>query len=399
MESISLKNISLVYYKTFMPFRFAYGHARASHRGVESILVQATTDDGRLVGWGEAVPRTYVTGETTDSVIYNLQRLVDTLPRSISMSTLEQWTNGLWDDLPTLFPSCAICALEGALIDLLAARIDKPTYELLGAETPGTLKYTASIGMGSLGKLVPTLMFYRCFGLKSLKIKVGKHEDIDRIKMVYRIMGKEINLYADANMAWDKETAIREIEKLHQMGVWAIEEPLKPKSTSPALYGQYPRENMLDDAHYENYRWIKDRSPIPLIADESLISPASVKKIINRKAFDILNIRLSKCGGQFIAKRMVKEASRQNLQFGIGAMVGESPILAMAGAHFATANPGYLYLQGFSHGLLHKMKFMKPSPSLRPGGKFHLMKYAQQRLDICSSILKKITLQEGGLKT
>ncbi|MEK6233808.1 MAG: hypothetical protein N2C14_03765, partial [Planctomycetales bacterium] len=177
---------------------------------------------------------------------------------------------------------------------------------------------------------------------------------------------------ADANASWDRETAVRRIEELHAQGVWAVEEPLRSAEPKPAARGGVDRFAVLTDAHYENQRWLRDRSPLPLIADESLICPRSAGQIVAHQAFDILNIRLSKCGGPWLSSQIVELARENQLRFAFGAMVGETPILATAGAHFAATHRDHLYVQGFSHRLLHGKRFIRGEPSIRRGGKLEI---------------------------
>ncbi len=108
------------------------------------------------------------------------------------------------------------------------------------------------------------------------------------------------------------------------------------------------------------------------LADESLICLRSAEQIVAHEAFDILNIRLSKCGGPWVSTQIVELARENQLRFAFGAMVGETPILATAGAHFASHHRDHLYVQGFSHRLLHQRRFSSGEPTIRHGGRVHI---------------------------
>ena len=350
-----------------IPFRFAYGHSKAAHRGVESIICIARDEAGG-VGVGEAVPRRYVTGENCSSVMADAEKIapglveaasdVDSL-RSEIMERSKNW-NGP-------FPSCAFCVIELALLDLLTRRERKPFYSVFGDPQTKSLSYSGSIGMGKKAFLLAQLLVYRTLGLKSFKLKVGGDHDLESLRTVRRILGDEVRIFADANGAWDRETAIRQIEKLHKLGVWAIEEPIRRRAPQDAE-GQYDCEGTLDELHYKNNAWLRDRSPIKLIADESVISQKSLQRAIEYEAFDIVDIRLSKLGGGLLSSNLLQQTVHAGMQYYIGAMVGETAVLATAGSHFGSVHSDHLLIQGHSHGALHRYKMAEGGSHLHLGG-------------------------------
>lgn len=324
--------------------------------------------DGRQ-GIGEAVPRTYVTGETCDSVMTAIPELLR--QTSIDGESADDWRQQRAEfayNWQGGFPSCACCAIDTALHDLFARRQNQSCAAWMGADSLEPLVYSASIGMSKKTKLIATLLVYRALGLKHFKIKVGSADDFERIPLIRRILGRDVTLFADANASWDRESAVRHIEALEKHGVWAIEEPLRSAEPNTLPQGALDRFGVLTDEHYEDYRWLRERSTLPLIADESLICLYSAEQIIAHEAFDILNIRLSKCGGPFVSSQIVDLARTNGLRFAFGAMVGETPILATAGAHFAALHRDHLYVQGFSHRLLHGKRFASGEPSIRRRG-------------------------------
>jgi len=352
-----------------IPFRFRYGHARKQHVGLEAVVCIASDSEGRS-GLGEAVPRTYVTGETCDTVLADVASLIErTSIDDTSPSAMMQQRQSLGEEWEGGFPSCACCAIDTALHDLFAQQNNMSCAAWMGADSFETLEYSASIGISNKPKLIATLLAYRALGLKRFKVKVGAAEDIQRIRLIYRYLGNEIKLFADANAAWSRDDAIRNIEALQGEGVWAVEEPLRSAEPRANSAGGFERFDVLTDDHYRDYQWLRERSPLPLIADESLICVKSAEKIVAHNAFDILNIRLSKCGGPWLNTRIVDLARKNQLRFAFGAMVGETPILATAGAHFAALHRDHLYVQGFSHRLLHRRRFVTGEPPMRRGGR------------------------------
>lgn len=351
----------------FIPFRFAYGHAKASHRGVESIVCIARDTNGQF-GVGEAVPRLYVTGESCASVMADVKKIAPVLLEAAAdLDSLRAKLLELAERREGPFPSCAYCVVELALLDLLTRRAGLPFHAALGEQKAQTLSYSGSIGMGKKPFLHAQLLAYRAMGLKSFKLKVGGNHDLESLRLVRNILGHDVRVFVDANGAWERETAIRRIEELHQLGVWAIEEPLKRRAPQPTEK-QLDCEETLDELHYKNNAWLRKRAPMALIADESVISLRSLRMAVEHRAFDVVDIRLSKLGGGLLSARMVQEVVEADLQYYIGAMVGETAILATAGSEFGSVFSEHLLIQGHSHRALLGRKITTGGPRLRLGG-------------------------------
>ena len=387
---------SIELFSVEIPFRFRYGHASASHQGVESIICIARDSNGNE-GYGEAVPRSYVTGESVDSVMLHLPELVrHLLPQGRSFAQFLEAVETAEKSYPRDVPNCAICALETAITDLHARQQSRSVVDLLGGAKKSPLIYTASIGISSQAKLTALLLLYRAMGLQSFKVKVGTDADSDkrRLKLIRRILGSDAKLFADANCAWEKETAAQRIEQLEAAGIWAIEEPLRiDRSASDTCEAALTEQLFTDNA------WLQNRSPIPLIADESLISLGGARTIVQHSAFQIFNIRLSKCGGYRRATQFAEIAQSAGLDFSVGAMVGECPILASAGANWAASHPDHLYVQGHSHRLLHGQRFVAGCPPLRRRGIFEPNSAPGSGLTVDRAALERIVKQRHKIQT
>jgi len=362
--------LELHLHQLHIPFRFKYGHAKAQHQSVGSIVGLLKGQNGDM-GFSESVPRTYVTGETPESVIADCillaehLRSFDSLSEKIGalLAQAKSWTGR--------FPACAVNVIDLALHSLQAQQQKLPLYASLGQKECRPLDYTISIGFGSKLSLFPKLMAYKAMGFNRYKLKVGKADDLERLNFIRKILGNQASFYADANGAWSLADAPGKIDELNRAGIWAIEEPLNFPTSAQSYGSPIDREATLDDAHYQRYQKLKQQIDIPLIADESLISFRSYQKIIEAAAFDILNIRLSKCGGIALASTMIQQAP-STMAYGVCAMVGETGILATHGSHFAQVHNNYSMLQGHSHRPLHKGRLTIGEPGLERGGRLVL---------------------------
>ena len=346
-----IKTITI--YSLNIPFRFSYGHSKKQHRAVSTIIVTAEDANGN-VGIGEAVPREYVTGETPESVFHEVTKLASHFIGTAfsSKTEIDDKILNLAHSYHEIFPSCAFCCLDIALHDLLSQKQKVSMARYLGCE-PKPIKYTASIGLKNKPKLIALLLLYRSLGFTSLKLKVGDAHDEDRLKVIHSVMGKNIRIHADANGAWSLEQAKSSIDLLSKYNVWAVEEPLTIPMGNEAASRQHNREIVLSTNHFENYAKLRNSAALPIILDESCISARSISNAIQSNAFDYINMRLSKLGGYSITKNIIDKILHDK-KYGFGAMVGETAILSSASYFLGCAHPDNLFVQGFSHKLLHK---------------------------------------------
>ncbi len=353
-----------------LPFRFAYGHARKTHRATTAILAVITDAAGRI-GIGEAVPRDYVTGETPASVLRDAAALARPLLGATfrSSAEIDRQMRALRTEGVGPQPSCALCCLDLALHDLAAQAAGVNMAAFLGA-APRPLAYTASIGLKNRAQLGAVLLLYRALGFTALKLKVGDAHDADRLRIIRNLMGREIRIHADANGAWTPETAPRKVEMLAKYGVWAIEEPLPIPMGAVLSTRQHDREAALDDAHFAAYAQLRREIGLPVILDESCISERTLDLALAHQAADGFNLRLSKLGGYSLSGDLLRKIPPDRF-YGFGAMAGESAILAAAGYFWGCAHPGAVFMQGFSHALLHRQQ-IAAGAIMRRGGAYQL---------------------------
>jgi len=375
-----------------LPFRVAYGHKQKTHNDVFAVICQIEDSEGHS-GLGEAIPRAYVTGETAQSVFENAQTLGKQLlgKKFFSYDEVQKIVVNLSKEWSTPFPSCAFCCVDMALHDCLARYLDQDMCSYLGTTTK-PLAYTGSIGLGNKVKLLALLSAYRLSGIRSFKLKVGDEHDSERLRTIKNFMGQNTPVFADANGAWSTDDAPAKIDSLAKHGVWAIEEPLHIPMPLAETHesSQINRDETMQEAHFQQYAQLRKKITVPVILDESLISSYSFKNIINHNSADILNIRLSKLGGFSLTSKMLAEKP-DAMNFSLGAMVGESPILAAAGYFFGCSNPNHLYIQGYSHRILHGAKFVSGGPVMKHGKVSGMAKHAGLDLTLKPDILEALT--------
>jgi L-alanine-DL-glutamate epimerase-like enolase superfamily enzyme len=197
-------------------------------------------------------------------------------------------------------------ALDCALWDLEAKRAGVPAWKLAGFDHVIPLTTTFTLGADDPATMVANARANEDALALKLKLSGALEHDIERVRQV-RAARPDVWLGVDANQAFSVDSLRQLLPVLVDARVLLIEQPL-------------PRGQ---EAGLDSFE-----SPIPLAADESVQGLADIDSLLGR--FDVVNIKLDKCGGLTEALMMVEAARRCGLQVMVGNMVGSS--LAMAPA-------------------------------------------------------------------
>jgi len=309
-------------FKTNLPFKRSFKHSLKSRNDSESIFVKVLLDNG-AAGFGESLPRSYVTGNTQDSVLKDLGNFVKCLigaelgdsNRSIGLiKSLE----GVEDE--------SRCAIEIALLDSLGKVLSKPVSALLGSPINTKFTYSMVVPSAPILKTGLVCVFARAQGYKFIKVKVGLGDDTARVRLCRRIL-PDADIRVDANGAWDVPGALAMIEKLRPFKISCVEQPV-PKSDFEAL------QEVAGFCHE------------PIMADEALCTKSDAIRLAEMRACDMFNVRLSKCGGIFRSLDIMKIADDHGMSYQIGCLIGESGILSAAARHMASIVKNIAYFEG-----------------------------------------------------
>jgi L-alanine-DL-glutamate epimerase-like enolase superfamily enzyme len=192
--------------------------------------------------------------------------------------------------------------------DLFGKIRRKPLYAMLGIERKEAPVTDYTIGIDDEEKMVAK-MNEKPWPV--YKIKVGTEGDMERLKALRR--HTDATLRVDANAGWSLDEALEKIPVCRDLGVELIEQPL-------------------EKGNWEGMKLLHEKSPLPLVADESCVSESDVKKCAGH--FHGINIKLTKCSGITPARRMIREARQLGLKVMIGCM-NESSVGSAAIAHLS----------------------------------------------------------------
>lgn len=345
-----LTAVSVEIARIAIPFRFGFRHALAERKVGDGVLVTVRDDRGRR-GHGECAPREYVSGETSQSVVDALARRAPRLLRS-SFASFDELCEELARESAEVPRDelAAFCALELAWLDLGGQVFGRSAGEPLGPVCAPRVAYSGIVSASGTAEAVKTCESIRELGVKRVKVKVGREraEDLELLAAVRETLGADAGLRIDANAAWDAETALARLRDFERFQLEACEQPCAAED-------------------FEGLAWLSARSPIPVIADESLVSFADAQRLIETRACHVFNVRISKCGGLLGAGRIRDLARSAGIETMLGAHVGETAILAAAGRHFATRTPGVRFAEG-SYGKLLLQTDVSDALDLGAGG-------------------------------
>lgn len=273
-----------------------------SARDTASVLILEFDHDG-IIGYGEASP-TKRYGESLDTIVSFFQK--------INLSLFE--SPFLLDDILNYIDSIekgntsAKCAVDLALHDWIGKKLGVPLYQLWGLNPAKTAKCSFTIAIDS--KEIVEQKVREAEEYPILKVKVGLDNDKEMIDTIRKITDKV--LYVDANEGWkDKHLALERIKWLKDQNVEFVEQPM-------------PAEQ------FDDIKWLRDKSDLPLIADESVLRLAEIPKLA--EAYDGINIKLMKCTGLREAMRMINTAQALKMKIMMGCMI-ETAVGISAGAH------------------------------------------------------------------
>ncbi|MBX9568754.1 MAG: dipeptide epimerase [Candidatus Obscuribacterales bacterium] len=351
-----MKIRSLETFKITLPFRFSFGHSLASRSESQNLLVKITLDNG-ITGWGEGVPRDYVTGETIDNAEENV--LLRYSPEIIGLRLDNPFE--LIKNLKSAFERLGLrktangaswCAVELAIMDAASKLVSKPVYALLGEQKQKSIRYGGVVPFGKKKALNAVLWFYKLYGFQTVKIKVGAEdlqEDVEKLRIARSVMGDKCILRVDANCAWTVEQTMRASELFKPFNISSIEQPL------PA-----------DD--WDGLQKLSKEISEDILVDESLCTLEQAEQLAKDKICNAFNIRISKAGGLLAAQEMVEIAKANGLRIHLGAQVGESAILSAAARHFASTYDPFENYEGSANGFLLKKDICKENLTAGLGG-------------------------------
>ncbi len=283
---------------TFEPYELKLKHAfnLARNQRTTTPDVQVQIEYDGVVGYGEASMPPYL-GESVDSVCKFLNSL--DLGQFADPFRIED----IHEYMEKVAPNnrAAKASVDIALHDLTGKIMGQPWYKIWGldpAKAPNT-SYTISYDADPKEMAAKIA---ECEPFKVIKIKMGLDHDKE-ITEAFRAK-YDTPICVDANQGWtDKEKALEMCHWLAERNCLFVEQPM-------------PKEM------FEETAWLRERSPLPIIADEYLQRITDVKRA--SEAYDGINIKLMKSTGMHEAYQMATLARALGMKVMLGCMTETS---------------------------------------------------------------------------
>lgn len=253
----------------------------------DSILVRIRTDTG-LEGIGEADSSPEMVKAAIDAPF---SHNVASGLRGILMGENPLETERLWQKMYRRTMYCgrrsvmitAMAAIDMALWDIKGKHFGQPIHRLLGGKQHDQILAYASILFGRDGNETADIgQRWRAAGYRAVKfgwepMGTSQAVDCDLVAGARRGLGQDATLLIDAGCVWDARTALQRAQAFEEHRIGWLEEPLHP-----------------DD--YEGYRWLRDRSPVPIAAGEEECGRQSFRPLIDGRCLDVYQVDLSRNG-------------------------------------------------------------------------------------------------------
>lgn len=309
-------------YRLNIPFTQPLKVAIGEISSAANTVIKISTDEG-LVGWGEASPSAYITGDTQATNYQTAQQFAalikgkDPLEIEARMTEINGYTVGE--------PSIR-SAFDMAFYDIAAKAANMPLYQFLGGALR-EIRTDLTIGMqDTVEQTLAQAQAILDAGFDAIKMKVGRPglEDVAHVKAVRELAGPDIHIKIDSNQGWDYPTAVANMMAMKPLDLQYSEQPL-------AVWD------------FENLARLRDKVDLPICADESVFTDKDALKLIKLGAADYLNIKLGKAGGIHTALKINAIAEAAGCKCMIGCF-GESRLALSASAHLAMARPNITFL-------------------------------------------------------
>jgi len=364
-------------------------HASHERSSTDNLIIECHLENG-IVGYGEGVPREYVTGETIDSAQQTLKAsdltvLAQPNPQRLeeAVTQAEQIRLKPPEDSRQIKTNAARCALELAYLDAYCQAFKEPLSRITQLIEPDLyepkerVRYSVAITSATGWKLRFQTLMRRWFGFRQCKVKVGiaGQNDAERLRTIRKLMGQAMELRIDANEAWRPSEVEKRWRELAPFNITWVEQPV-----SHEAIGELAR--------------IRQGFNMPVMLDESLCGMCDAEHCVQENWGDLFNLRLSKCGGYLNTLHLAAFAAKHGIGCQLGCQVGETAILSAAGRHFACSVKGLRALEGSFDRYLVKEALATKDITFVRGGLAPALTGPGLGIKIDSDALERITLRK-----
>ena len=280
------------------------------------VLIKIETQDG-FTGWGEA---TTIGGlsygeESPESIKTNIDTYFAPLLKSLPSANIAQILQVLHKNING--NRFAKCAIQTALLDIEAQRLGLPLSELLGGRVRDSVPVLWVLASGDTDKdIAEAQKMIAAKRHNFFKLKIGSRRveaDVEHVLTIKKALGNDISIRVDVNRAWSELEAIKGIQLLQDGGVDLIEQPCA-----------------IDNI--DAMERLTRRFDIAIMADESLMGPATAYRLAKRNAASVFAVKVAQSGGLLEGRDVATVANLAGIDLYGGTML-EGAVGTIASAH------------------------------------------------------------------
>ncbi len=289
--------------------------ARYTKGDIDALVIGISDPDG-LIGYG-CVPAMFIEGESAPSA----EALLNVVLKPVIMGRTHAGVQPLMKDLElSLRHNHQLkFAIEEALLDLQAKKLNTPLFNLLGGLCFAEMPVMRALTLKTPEETAKDALGHKEKGYTHMKLKVGldPKRDVAAFKAVREAIGEDVFLSIDANQSYTPHQAISVILQMQKYGINLCESPIK-----------------CDDLR--GYAFVRSQVQTPLMADEGVRTPADVARIIEGGCIDGASIKLWNVGGFMKGKEVAALLNANNCFCHIATTPG-SQIMEAGQLHFAAS--------------------------------------------------------------
>ncbi len=311
IRSVKLRSVN-------RPMTRAVATSLGNSANTAGFLVEIEVDNG-LKGLGWAHENAYIAGETVGSI----QSVIEDVMRPLLLGKNAFDIAVLMEDIEKrlMFNHRAKAAVDMALHDLAARAAGVPLYRYLGGSFRKSISCIRMVGLDSADAMVNEVVGMIGQGFRHFKLKIdGQKEDIDRVRAVAAVMGKEGRIVLDANQAYTPKQIIQFVNRLHDCPAIAILE----------------QPTVVHDI--EGLALVRRSVDMLVEADESIRTIGDAYRILEKNAADIVSLKVPKMGGLYWTRKIADLCQSAGVPNLVGANVGPC-IIDLVHTHLACSHP------------------------------------------------------------